>query len=229
MKHQHHILTLGSKVGIHLVHQNNKTQTWSEFEGDYVRVEHLNKLREKYPDDSFGIVTADAQVVRLVSCRFIQEIRPAYIPVIYDTNPATASKIRLETYRKHVTRSRMVRDFPWYEDAYWNRFVGGDTQFCLTEIGHTHHAAELEFPNGAAFRSDSDYAGHYLSTEREQCYHYSESTEDGPVIFEFEPELYELELDAACTVQIIAGRLNRLLKLPVITTAIQHNPHENNL
>ena len=218
MKQLHHILTLGSKVGIHLLHLNKEEQTWHEYEGTYVYVEQLHKLIEKHPEDVFALQAENGTVVPLISCRFIKEIRPAYIPVIYDFNPAESSKIRLETYRKRLSRSRMVRDFPWYEDAYWNCFVGGDTEFCLREIGDIQQAEALEFPNGAAFLSDSEYAGHYLSTEREISYHYSESTEDGPVIFEFEPELYELELKHACKVNIIAGRLQRRLRLPIRTT-----------
>lgn len=218
---QHHILTLGSKVGIHLLHLNKEEQTWHEYEGNYVSAEHLHKLMEKHPDEVFALQATDGTAVPLVSCRFIKEIRPAYIPIILDSNPAEASKIRLENYRKRISRSRMVRDFPWYEDAYWNCFVGGDTEFCPEEIGDVQQAKSLEFPNGAAFRSDSEYAGHYLSTEREICYHYSETTEDGPVIFEFEPELYELKLEHACILNIITGRRQRLLRLPVRTTAKQ--------
>ena len=47
MKQLHHILTLGSKVGIHLLHLNKEEQTWHEYEGTYVCVEQLHKLIEK--------------------------------------------------------------------------------------------------------------------------------------------------------------------------------------
>ena len=166
-------------------------------------VDQLRDMLRSHRREGLQLAVEDAEggePVRILEIRFIGEQQPAYIPTVYEHDTTNASEEELEDYRRRISASPGVSDdFPWYASSCWNDFVGGSTELWLPEQQQWVRAEALEYPRCLP------HDGKYLTMEQEHGYGGLVHMEDGRVLFDWFPVLYEVVLERPCTISILAG------------------------
>ena len=151
-------------------------------------VEYLKDLLHSYRHDGLQLAVEDAETgapVRIVEIRAIGKQLPAYIPTMNEHNTTDATEEELAAYHRKISDSPLVSgDFLWISDAYWNNFVGDNTELWLPEQQQWLRADALEYPRSLP------HVGNYLTTEREHGYGGHVRQADGSLLFDWFPVLY---------------------------------------
>lgn len=145
-----------------------------------------------------GVVeSGTGDVVRVLSCRLLDDGRAAYVPESVRKDPRMCSSAELERYRKDISTSHPMRN-PLWRDVWWPS-IGGDTLLHLPGVKEPLRAEALEFPLCV------ECHGGFLTTKREHTYVENETTDEGVCIFEYYPPLVELVLERHCCIDIETG------------------------
>lgn len=166
-------------------------------------VEQLQDMLHYYRREGLQLAVEDAEggePVRILAIRFVGKQVPAFIPTVYEHDTTAATEEELADYHRRISASPGVsEDFPWYASSCWNDFVGGSTELWLPEQQQWVRAAELEYPRCLP------HEGKFLTMEQEHGYGGLVPQEDGSVLFDWFPVIYEVVLERPCTINIAAG------------------------
>lgn len=170
-------------------------------------VEDIRRILRDNKNLQLGIETHDGKVVRVLSLEEISHQCPAFIPAFYDEDRSNDDEEIIANYRSHITSSPPAcRDFPWYAENYWHRFMGGDTEVRIPNSEEWLQVDTLEFPRCIPCGDG------FVTMEQEHGYGDSTVNEDGTVRFDYFPPLYKLVLAEPCELSIVAGYRDELLQ-----------------